>query len=155
MEIVKIRMAVEHSLHVQRIQLRYIAVRLRLLCRSVRNVNCGCSLSCVRLIGRHPIRSITSVGTCISICAAAFFIALLAVSMYFFSTDKDFFITVISMMVSFRLLQTAGQCPDFLMTGVIMDMFLKFAHQVPVSIITPVLRRVLMLLLLADKFPCD
>jgi hypothetical protein len=49
------------------------------------------------------------------------------------------------MMVSLRLLQTAGQCPDFLITGVIMDMFLKFAHQIPVGIIAPVLCRVLML----------
>jgi hypothetical protein len=71
--------------------------------------------------------------------------------MYFFSADKNFFIAGIGMMVSLRLLQTAGQCPDFLITGVIMDMFLKFAHQIPVGIIAPVLCRVLVLPALTGK----
>jgi hypothetical protein len=71
--------------------------------------------------------------------------------MYFFSTDKDLFIAGICMMVPFGLRLAAGQCPDLLIAGVIVDMFLKLTYQIPVCIIAPILRRVLVLPALTGK----
>jgi hypothetical protein len=71
--------------------------------------------------------------------------------MYFSSADKNLFITGVGMMVAFLLLLTAAQCPDFLIAGVIMDMFFQPAYQVPVCIIAAILRRVLVLLYPADQ----
>ena len=56
------------------------------------------------------------------------------------------------MMVAFLLLLPAAQCPDFLIAGVIMDMFFHPAYQVPVCIIAPVLSRVPVLRQLAVQF---
>lgn len=58
------------------------------------------------------------------------------------------------MMVAFLLLLAAGQCPDFLITGILMGMFLQLAYQVPVSIIAPVLRRMPMLRYIAVQYGC-
>ena len=59
------------------------------------------------------------------------------------------------MMVAFLLLLPAAQCPDFLIAGVIMDMFFHPAYQVPVCIIAAILRRVLVLLYPADQLRCN
>ena len=53
-------------------------------------------------------------------------------SMYFFSADKDFFKTGIGMMMSLALLKGAVKRPDFLIAGIVMNMFLQLAYQVTI-----------------------
>ena len=75
--------------------------------------------------------------------------------MYFFSTDKYFFITGIGVAVPIGLLQTASQYPVFFITRVIVNMFLDLAYQVPVRIIASVLLRVPVLHFPAGQFCFD